>query len=79
VKFSQLSGYNTALAALATSRAEMNIFLFPYQVAPLIVLWGTGYMDMKKCLRTTVATTIFNIAWITAMGPVWAWTMAHFR
>ena len=79
VKFSQLSGYNTALAALATSRAEMNIFLFPYQVAPLIVLWGTGYMDMKKCLRTTIATAIFNIAWITAMGPVWAWTMAHFR
>ena len=75
IKFAQLMGYNATLAALVTSRAEMNIFLFPYQVTPLLVLWGTGYLDMKKCLRCCAATFIFNVAWITAMAPVWAWTI----
>ncbi|HUH66315.1 MAG TPA: SLC13 family permease [Syntrophales bacterium] len=75
LKFAHVSGYDTILAALVTDRAEMNVFLFPYQVTPLLVLWGTGYIDMKKCLRCSIATCIFNIVWITAMAPLWSWSI----
>ncbi|HME42595.1 MAG TPA: SLC13 family permease [Syntrophorhabdales bacterium] len=75
IKFAYLMGYNAPLAALVTSRAEMHIFLFPYQMTPLLLLWGPGYLDMKRCLRCFGITSLFNIAWIVAMAPIWEWTM----
>ena len=68
-------GYDPVLAAIVTSKAEMNVFLFPYQMTPLLVLWGTGFMDMKRCLRCFGVTCIFNIIWIVTMAPVWEWTV----
>ena len=67
IRYAHLMGYNPILAALAVSRAEMNVFLFPYQMTPLLILWGTGYMDMKKCLRCFGVTCIFNILWTEAV------------
>ena len=75
IRFAHLRGYDAGLAAIVCARAEMNVFVFPYQVTPLVVLWGTGYMDMKKCLRGFGVMCIWNIVWITGMAPVWTWVM----
>ena len=73
IRYAHLMGYNPTLAALVVVKAEMNVFIFPYQMTPLLVLWGTGYMDMKKCLRIFGATCAFSIVWIVAMAPLWEW------
>ena len=75
LKYAHVMGYNTIIAALVTLRAELLINFFPYQGLPLVILWGTGYMDMRKCLRSFSVTSAFVIIWLVAMTPVWEWTI----
>jgi len=75
VKYCQLKGINATLAAMASARSAMNIFIFPYQTTPLVVLWGTGYMDMKQCLRGFGAMAVWQLIWICMMAPYWNWIM----
>lgn len=79
IRFAHLRGYDPMLAAMACVRGELNVFLFPYQVTPLLVLWGTGYMDMKRCVKSFGIFSIWNIVWITGMAPLWTWAMHAFR
>ncbi len=79
VKYAHLSGYNPALAAIVTARAECNIFIFPYQMTPLLVLMGTGYLGAKRSLRCCCITCFAYIIWIVAMSPVWSWMATHVR
>ena len=75
IKYVHMTGYNTIIAALVTSRAELLLNFFPYQGLALIVLWGTGYMDIRKCMRSFAVTSAFVIIWLVAMTPVWEWTI----
>jgi di/tricarboxylate transporter len=75
IKYAHMMGYNSIIAALVTSRAELCLNLFPYQGLTLIVLWGTGYMDIRKCLKAFSVTSAFVIIWLVAMTPIWEWTI----
>ncbi len=67
--FTQSINGNVTIAANIVARSAQNVFIFPYQTTPLVVLWGTGYMDMAKCLKSMGCLAIFNIVWIALLGP----------
>ena len=75
VKYSAVKGISGSLAAMVTARSAMNIFIFPYQTTPLVVLWGTGYMDMKTCLRGFGIMAVWQLIWICMSAPYWNWIM----
>ena len=68
-KFTEGIGGNVTVYANIVARSAQNLFLFPYQTLPLVVLWGTGYMDMPKCLKGMGAIFVFNLLWIALLGP----------
>ncbi len=74
-KYAANAGFNPSLAGMAVARSSMGVFLFPYQTLPLAAIWGTGYMDMKKCLKIMSCMSLFSIVWITALGPYYNWIM----
>jgi anion transporter len=67
--FANSIGGNVTVVSNIVARAAQNIFVFPYQTLPLVVLWGTGFMDMKKCLKSMGAIAVFNLAWASLLGP----------
>jgi anion transporter len=74
-QWAQTQNFNITLTVLAVSRAAQNILIFPYQSTPMVAMWGTGYMSMRKAVIGFGACSIFNLLWITAMAPYWNWIM----
>lgn len=74
-KFAHDAGFSATFAAMIVARTAQNVFIFPYQTLPLVVLWGTGYMSMKKCVVSMSCIAVFNIAWISLHGPYYAFVM----
>jgi len=73
--YAHINGFDVSMASVVAARSAQNLFIFPYQTLPLIVLWGTGFMNMKQCIKSCGALAVFNLIWITAMGPYWIWIM----
>jgi anion transporter len=78
-QWANVQGFNIHLTTLAVSRSAMNVLLFPYQSTPMLAMWGTGYLDMRKALIGFGACSAFQIVWITAMAPYWDWIMSVVR
>jgi anion transporter len=79
IKYAATTGFNPTVMALIIPRASSQTPIFPYESVPLMVLWGSGYMNMKACLKTFGVITLFLIAWLTVMGPFWAWITSIVR
>ena len=75
VNYAVTAGYKGTLAGMAVSKAAMNIFIFPYQTTPLVLLWGTGYLNMRKCIVGFGSVSAFNFLWNVVMTPYWDWIM----
>jgi len=79
VKYSTVKGVSPALTAMVTARSAQSLFIFPYQTTPLVVLWGTGYLDMKTCLKGFGAMAAWQLIWICLCAPYWNWIMEVVR
>lgn len=75
IKYATGAGFNATLAGMAVARTAQNVFIFPFQTTPLVAVWGTGFIDMPKCIKVMLWIGLFNIVWITVMGPYWNWIM----
>ena len=74
-RYAHEAGFNATFASMIVARTSQNVFIFPYQTLPLVVLWGTGYIDMRKCVTSMSCIALFNVAWITLLGPYYAFIM----
>lgn len=74
-KYAQSAGLNATLASMTVARTAQNVLIFPYQSIPLIVLWGTGYLNMRKCVISMGAVSIYLFIWNIFMAPYWDWIM----
>jgi len=74
-KFAQQSQLNVLLATLVVSRAAMNVLIFPYQSTPMVAMWGTGYMDIRKAIKGFGVASIYLLLWGALMAPYWNWIM----
>jgi len=79
VQYAHLKGVSVTLAAMVAARSAMNVFIFPYQTTMFIILWGTGYMNMKQCLRGFGIMAVWQLIWICLMAPYWDWIMNVIR
>ena len=74
VNFVVSAGGNGILAAIAVARTAQDCVLFPFQSLPANVLYGTGYIDMKRFVFLSGITSAFNcLVWNVAMVPYWNW------
>lgn len=73
IKFAMQAGFDPRVAAFVIPRASSELLLFPYQSLPIMVLWGTGYLDMKRCLQSMAVMVVFLLVWMTLMAPYWGW------
>lgn len=75
VNYALQAGLDPRVTAMSVCRGAMNLLIFPYQGVPLVVLWGTGYMNMKRCVLSFGVISIFLLIWQGLMGPYWTWIM----
>lgn len=75
IKFAITAGFDPRVTAMVIPRASADLLVFPYQSVPLMVLWGTGFMDAKKGILTLSVITVLQLAWQALMGPYWSWIM----
>ena len=76
MSYSVSSGFNPVVVALALPRACSQLLLFPYQSVPIMVLWGTNFMDTKKFVKMSVVIVGFLLIWEASMGVFWDWASA---
>jgi len=72
IKFAMAAGFDPRVAAFVIPRSVV-LFLFPYESVPIMILWGTGFLDMKRCIVSMAVMSGFMLIWMTLMAPYWGW------
>lgn len=72
IKFAATAGFDPRVAAFVIPRAAV-LFFFPYQSLPMMILWGSGYLSMRRCLQSMGVMVVFMLVWMTVMAPYWGW------
>lgn len=72
IKFAMVAGFDPRVAAFVIPRAAVLFFL-PYQSLPMMVLWGTGYLTVRRCLQSMGVMVLFMLIWMTVTAPYLGW------